>query len=166
MQCLDDRRGNPLMGEPAFGGYSYGWQRVRMPFVGNTDTRFRFVLGTDEGNTDPSRYDYAGWAIDDVRLLVQERPDIVAPQGSGLPKALVITRAGSPPPPFSIQARDDSGIDSVVVVYQLEGADGGQDRGALRLEMATNSVTAFSGTVPIYRPNGTWYANAVPIPSV
>jgi uncharacterized repeat protein (TIGR01451 family) len=55
---------NPLVGRPAFTGYSYGWiqTRVNLNSYANQTVQIRFRLGTDE------IIGYAGWYVDDIDI--------------------------------------------------------------------------------------------------
>ena len=141
--------GNPLEHEAAYGGYSYGWRRVRMHLPGGGDVRVRFELGTNRSNVHSSRYGYAGWAIDDVRLLVETSPDTAPPALGKLPEALMISHAGTLPPGISITAEDNSGVDAALVDYTYQPRTGSPESGTVRLEMDPASLELFSGAFPL-----------------
>ncbi len=143
---------NPLEQEQAFGGYSFGWRRVRMHLPGGADVRIRFELGTNRSNSHASRYGYAGWAIDDIRLLVARSPDTAPPALGDLPEARVVSRAGEAPPLITVRAEDPSGIDAALMDYTYQARGGSTEGGTVRLEMAPASLTLFSGSVPLRRP--------------
>jgi Zn-dependent metalloprotease len=61
---------NPLAGSDAFVGYSNGYisSRLNLSSLAGQNIRFRFRIGTDDGNLPP---DYSiGWCIDDVRIYI------------------------------------------------------------------------------------------------
>ncbi len=145
-------RDNPMEHEPAFGGYSFGWRRVRMQLSGDEDVRIRFELGTDQANSHSSRYAYAGWALDDVRMLVRKTVDAAPPVISRLPEALQIAPAGALPPPITVEAEDHPGVDSALLDYTYDPRGTDAESGTVRLEMAPFSLTTFTGTIPLRNP--------------
>lgn len=144
--------GNPLEHEAAYGGYSYGWRRVRMHVPGGKDVRVRFELGTNRTNVHASRFGYAGWAIDDVRLLVEKSPDTAPPALGSLPGSPLIAHAGTLPPVISITAEDHSGIDAALMDYTIQPRAGSSESGTVRLEMDPASLVLFSGAFPLRSP--------------
>jgi Zn-dependent metalloprotease len=60
---------NPLAGRDAFGSVSQGYysSRADLSTLAGQNVRFRFRIGTNNNNLDPSRIFY-GWFIDDIRL--------------------------------------------------------------------------------------------------
>ena len=137
-------RNNPLAGEEAFGGYSYGWQRalVRLPCCGKLN--LRFDVGMDDGNDNTSQY-FAGWMIDDVRIIIAEPLDTEPPEILHSPMQVMEATAGSPAPPFVIDVQDNVGVASVVASYSVDLNQSRLHSGEVRLDMARDALTRFEG---------------------
>ncbi len=138
---------NPMAGQSAFGGFSFGWRREVMPLPATEDVRLRFDFGTDATNTEQARF-FAGWLLDDV--VITNR----LPNGSGLPGlteqplAVVSSPSGSPLPPVEASVTDDIGVSDVWVEYEYS-ASGGTTSGEARLTQSPNSLTAYAGAVGV-----------------
>lgn len=139
--------GNPLGGERAFGGYSYGWRREVVPLPVADDVRIRFEAGTDLNNTDETRHAYAGWYLDDVTITTQRPEDTQEPVAASLPPAVTRRAAGQYAPSVAIQAEDDTGLEAVLLAYRLETAAGVQED-TVRLAMSEHDLRTFAGTLP------------------
>ncbi len=140
-------RENPLGNEPAFGGYSYGWQQTIAQLPVGNELRIRFDFGTDSGNTD-SALSFAGWYLDDISVLTEPPADTNFPRATLLPSGTAIRDAGQLPPEPYIEAIDSTGIASVFVEYTLSDAATGNTEGSYRLPMSTSSKNVFSEAFP------------------
>ncbi len=121
---IGGRGGNPLAGQPGFGGYSFGWRReiAALPISG--DVRVRFEAGTDAGNEGEARY-FAGWCLDKVSLVTEKPQDVDAPWAEGLPADRVAHVVGRDMlVPASLRAYDNTGIESVISRYEITDARG------------------------------------------
>ena len=134
-------RENPMEGEPAFGGYSYGWRQVMIP-IPTSDIRIRFDFGTDGSNTE-SALSFAGWYIDDIAILADLPDDTEAPEADLLPEAVAVRDAGQPPPAPFLEVTDDTGIASVFADFQTYTQSGNQ-QGRVRLAMDPSRKVAFT----------------------
>ncbi len=151
---IDGNRNNPMAGEPAYGGYSYGWRRVlvTLPDAPEDVLRFemitRFDLGTDGANTESSHHGFAGWVIDDVRILAERPLDHVDPQITRPPPRNTNIPFGSPIPEIAVEATDNTGIEGVFADYKFTPASGPIIRGSFRLAQEPGSLTSFRSSVP------------------
>ncbi len=133
-------------GLEAFGGYAYGWQRSVVPLPAQAEVRVRFVLATDAGNIYPSRYGYAGWAIDDIAITTLLPEDDAPPQATRLPPAVDVRPAGTPTLPFSFDVVDETGVARAEMRYAYTH-DGTTLRDTLRLEQSLFTLDRFTGTL-------------------
>lgn len=143
--------GNPLAGQPGFGGYSYGWRReiVALPISG--DVRVRFEAGTDEGNEGEARY-FAGWYLDNVALVTERPRDVDAPRAEGLPVERLVRVAGRDVlAPLSIRVHDNTGIEAVISRYEITDRNG-TTTGSMRLAMSGVDTGVYEGYVAPSRP--------------
>ncbi len=140
-----------LGGRSAWGGYSYGWQRATVPLPAAEDVRVRFVLGTDAGNVYPSRYGYAGWALDDVEITTLPHIDAVPPYLETEPDTRRVAAAGSASVPFAVEARDETGVVHVAVLYAY-GTGTSTLRDTLRLEQHLEKLDRFSSVLTLPQP--------------
>ncbi|QXD16864.1 T9SS type A sorting domain-containing protein [Rhodocaloribacter litoris] len=144
-----DTPDNPLRGQPAFGGYSFGWRQETIPLPAADDVRIRFDLGTDTGNTDVA-VQFAGWYLDDV-LITTDRPvDAQRPTLPLPPPPLVVRSVQESPLSLSFQINDDTGVAEAIVVYEVTTALGSQ-ADSLRLAMRPNALDTYEGTIPLGR---------------
>ena len=144
-------RDNPLEGEAAFGGFSYGWRQVVFEVPAGGTIQLRFDFGTDSGNSDATT-SYAGWYIDDVRVLTELSVDTEPPGMRGgvlLPESIVKRAAGQAFPGPRIEISDNVGIESVFVDYTQANGSSTVAQGRLRLEMDSTRLDVFSGEFPI-----------------
>ncbi|MEM8488015.1 MAG: T9SS type A sorting domain-containing protein [Bacteroidota bacterium] len=139
-------RQNPLDGEPAFGGYSFGWRQEIVPLPVGTEVRLRFDFGSDAGNTETA-IDYAGWLLDDITVLIERRTDTNAPQATLLPQANAVREAGQLPPEPYVELFDSTGVADVFIDYAFLN-DAGVPDGSYRLAMSTSRSLGFSGAFP------------------
>ena len=150
---LEQGTGNPLQGQPAFGGYSFGWRRVIVPLPTAENIRIRFDMGTDGSNELASLF-YAGWYLDDVRLITDLPQDNELPTIAATPPTVTQADAGRVPPAIVVEATDDVGIEAVLADYEILPASGGARQGTLRLAMAANDLTTFRGVIATEAPLG------------
>lgn len=138
--------GNPLAGEEAFGGYSFGWRRVIVPLPGAESVRIRFDFGTDQGNQQQSKF-FAGWYIDDVMITTILPDDSTPPEALHVPEALIVRTQTEQDPPFiTVEALDDTGIEAVLSEFVVI-SDGIEYNGSTRLAMAETDPRVFTGPV-------------------
>lgn len=143
---IADQTGNPMGGENAFGGFSYGWRQeiVRLPAA--PDVRVRFDFGTDDDNSDEALF-FAGWFVDDVSVTSVYPPDVAPPSAGGLPPERTVLVPGQEDTPIiSIQVDDDTGIETVRSEYTMFLEDGDVS-GSIRLAMAETDIAVFDGSV-------------------
>ena len=141
---IGGRRGNPLAGEPGFGGYSFGWRRevVALPVSG--DVRVRFEAGTDAGNEGTARY-FAGWYLDKVSLVTEKPRDVDPPRAEALPADRVAHVVGRDRlAPAAIRAYDDVGVESVISRYEITDAHG-VGTGSVRWAMSGVDASVYEG---------------------
>ena len=124
--------GNPLEGEPGFGGYSFGWRREIMPLPRMDDLRIRFEFGTGNGNDREALF-FAGWYVDDVTITTERPRDTEPPRMEELPPGRIVRTMGPGQPPpslptLSIRVHDDVGLESVVSRYAIQGRGGRLNR--------------------------------------
>jgi len=153
-QILTPRKGytatldesNPLAGETAYAGYSYGWRRALfdLPHANRVSLRLEVATGSD--NTKSSAHNFAGWAIDDVQILAATPPsDKVPPVVQERPPPRINIQAGQNAPTIYVTATDNTGIAAVLADYLLEPGSGAPRGGVLRLAMDPSSLTTFVG---------------------
>ena len=134
-------RGNPLAGEPGFGGYSYSWRRVVVPLPTAEDVRIRFDAGLDDRNAEPSLY-YAGWYLDDVVITTDVPQDQTPPIVSVLPPPLLARGPHQGAASIAAEVQDDVGVIDVLAVYQMAGRSG---KDTIRLAMSGTDRRTFRG---------------------
>ncbi len=141
--------GNPLAGQPAFGGFSYGWRRNIFPLPGGQTVHIRFSFGTDGSNQDQAEF-FAGWYIDDVQITTDLPVDEAPPRALKLPPYEQVLPAQDlfARVPLSVAVTDDTGIEGVHVVYTLEGPTHTYS-GRYRLPMSPFSLDRFEGDLPL-----------------
>ena len=143
---IGGRGGNPLAGQPGFGGYSFGWRREIVPVPISGDVRVRFEAGTDAGNEGEARY-FAGWYLDQVSLVTERPQDADAPWAEGLPAERVAHVVGRDLlAPVSIRAYDNTGVESVISRYEITDARG-VATGSVRWAMSGVDARVFEGHV-------------------
>ncbi|MCH8277075.1 MAG: hypothetical protein IIA50_06020, partial [Bacteroidetes bacterium] len=108
---------NPLSGQRAFGGYSYGWRQEIMQLPEASDVRIRFDVGTDDSNTQDARW-YAGWYIDDVAVTTIRPEDSAAPSAIDLPPARSVLSINEPAPRVEVELTDDNGVADAYFRYE------------------------------------------------
>ena len=143
--------GNPLAGQPGFGGYSFGWRRevVALPTIG--DVRVRFEAGTDEGNDGEARY-FAGWYLDNVALGDGKAPGCRCASGGRVARGP--DRACGRQdmlPPLSVRVYDNTGIEAVISRYDITSR-GGTTTGSMRLAMSGVDVGVYEGYLAPSQP--------------
>ena len=140
-------RENPLEGERAFGGFSYGWRKVVMPIPAGDMLRIRFDFGTDAGALGEGS-GKAGWMIDDVQVLTELDTDTVDPLVLGLaqPERVINRRLGEPIPDLVVEVLDDIGIESVFVDYTVRNAGNVVEQDRFRLAMDSTELYVYTGS--------------------
>lgn len=135
---------NPLSGEPAFGGYSYGWRQEIAPLPTGPDVRVRFEFGTDSDNSEVANW-FAGWFIDDIRITQLRPVDSGAPAALEIPQSLQALSIGQRHPRIEVRLIDDNGIANVFADYSFTGA-GSATTGTVRFEMDPGRLSYYRGT--------------------
>ena len=139
---------NPMEGEPAFAGYGYGWRRAEFTLPHMPQVSLRIDFATGNGNSHTSSHSYAGWAVDDIRILVEspteEAPPVIVEQ----PDPRIRVDAGQSFPTIRVKATDNTGIQDLLAKYTIEPSGGNASTGTLRLAMDTSDRTLFSGSFP------------------
>lgn len=143
---IGDDFGNPLGGQPGFGGYSYGWRREIVDLPTSKDVRIRFEFGTDDSNDQESLF-FAGWHIDDIEVTTQLPTDSDPPDARALPPQRMVHVAGQEAPPsIEVEVVDDTGVEAVISEYEI--LSGGETAsGTLRLAMSGTDATIYEGVV-------------------
>lgn len=137
---------NPIGGEEAFGGYSYGWRREIVPLPSADTVSVRFDFGTDVSNEQESKY-FAGWYIDDVTISTALPVDNEAPEALSLPDVRIVRiDDGEDPPSVTVEVRDDTGIEAVLAEYSFTQGDD-QSSGSQRLAMAETDMGIYAGPI-------------------
>ncbi len=146
---IDPRLVNPIAGEKAFGGYSFGWRKAVFNLPGAADVRTRVEFATDVGNDQPAR-GYYGFYIDDIRLVSTLPVDVVPPIIKSTPDRTTIARVVDFIDNLSILATDDTGIASVVV--ESESTDN-LVPGLVRAEMDFDNLQKYDASLrPVRSP--------------
>ncbi|MCY4172084.1 MAG: T9SS type A sorting domain-containing protein [Bacteroidetes bacterium] len=115
----DASQSNPLAGTPVFGGSSFGWRRVRVPLPDAPPQAYRFdvstrlVFGTGSGNLHQTTDNFAGWAVRDVRILIDPPIEKKPPEIQISPYVNQFIMPGQTSAYIDISATDDIGIESV-----------------------------------------------------
>ncbi len=136
---------NPLGSEPGFGGYSYGWQRVRLPLPLAPNVLLRFSFGTDASTVESRARYHAGWFIDDVSVATSWPPDEQAPVVLDAPSG-GYANPGAVLVPVAVRASDETGVAEAWAVYTLQ-AGGEAHVDSVRLSMSESDLSLFSGTI-------------------
>ena len=137
--------GNPLENQQAYRGYSFGWRRVRAALPNGEAVTVRFNFGRNAENVHTSRF-FAGWALDDIRILLSPASDSSPPVIEETPDAVLPVAVGGKAPPISIIATDDTGIESVVANWTYRSG-GASNSGITHLEMDPRDSKRFSGMI-------------------
>ncbi len=143
---IAEGRGNPMEGELAFGGFSYGWRQVVMPLPGKEEVRLRFDFGTDLDNAGGRRP--AGWHLDDLSVVAELTEDPSYPRAVQLPEAVRVRDVGAAPPPVFANIFDNVGLSEVQVEYTYHDIDAGEQEGIFRLVMDSTLISGFYGAFP------------------
>ncbi len=143
---ISERSGNPMAGEPAFGGFSYGWRQEIVPLPEAAEISIRFDFATDDDN-DGQALHFAGWFIDDVSVTSVYPADADAPRLLSVPDERSVRVPGQEDTPqISVTAEDDTGIEGVFSEYTIyEG--GFAESGVVRLAMAETDADIYHGGV-------------------
>lgn len=136
---------NPLSGQQAFGGFSFGWRRAVFELPATSNVRIRFEFGTDATNSEQSEF-FAGWLLDDI-VITNALPDGAASAFLIAEPDLVSTApAGSPLPPISVRVGDDVGVSDAWIDYEYVDASG-TTIGSVRMAQAPGSLADFSAVI-------------------
>lgn len=136
---------NPLSGQRAFGGYSYGWRQEIMHLPEASDVRIRFDVGTDENNSQDARW-YAGWYVDDLEITTIRPEDSAPPSAITLPPASSVLSIEEPTPTVEVILTDDNGVADAYFRYEYVRTNGGTSDGRFRIEMLPTGLHTFAGT--------------------
>ncbi|MEZ4699825.1 MAG: T9SS type A sorting domain-containing protein [Rhodothermales bacterium] len=138
---IDAGRSNPMGGQAAFGGFSYGWQRAVVSLPVADEVLLRFDFGTDAGNDQPAQ-GYAGWYLDDITVLGEAPEDVERPEASLLPAYRLALSPGQDLPDLYVEAGDNVGVERVEALYKVYRR-AGIDEGAIRLPMSADDRRVF-----------------------
>ena len=143
-------RGNPLEGEPGFGGFSFGWRQAIVPIPTGGMVNVRFDFGSDSG-TEGDQASHAGWYIDDVQILTELQPDTDAPRvtSTNIGSGTISRGPGESLPHPTIVLLDDTGIESVFVDYTWNRFENENEQSSFRLAMDSTRLDVFSGEFPV-----------------
>ena len=134
---------NPLAGEPAFGGYSFGWRRAVIALPEGPDVRVRFDFGTDGANTETA-IGFGGWYLDDVSVVTTPVADTSVPSLDVAPPARIVQPATSSIATLSVRAVDDTGIERVELVPETGSTVSIQSR---RFAMRVSDINQYELSV-------------------
>jgi hypothetical protein len=109
--------GNPLLGESAFGGYSFGWRRDIVALPVGTDIRVRFDFGTDDSNSETS-VGFGGWYIDDVMITTDLPVDGEAPILEVAPAPRIVQSTDASFVALTLRADDNTGIERLELAVE------------------------------------------------
>ena len=157
---LEGERNNPLAGQAAFGGFSYGWRRVLAPLPDapdsllRYDTLIQFDFASGQYNSDTSAYGYAGWVIDDVKVRAERPQDNTVPSISVAPPARIEITDDASLPILAVSATDNVGIATVLVNLSVSDGSGESGADTVRLPQIPGSLERFRGRLPVVLPAG------------
>ena len=147
---------NPLASTPAFGGSSLGWRRVRVPFPNAPAYAYRYevssrlVFGTGSGNSNSTTDDYAGWAIRDVRALIDPPIDLTPPAIHQPPYSHQFIPASDTTFSIQISATDHPGIESIRLhLFDLNQSQSLTKLGEFRLQPYATDQNWFYADIPV-----------------
>ncbi|MEQ9104663.1 MAG: T9SS type A sorting domain-containing protein [Rhodothermales bacterium] len=113
--------GNPLGGQPSFGGSTHGWRFAAHPVPTGSDVRVKFVVGTDNGNSEPVP---DGFRVTDVRFWSELPADAVPPEVTtwSVPERIGLMDGALITPIITLVARDDAGVTDAYMDVRQGGA--------------------------------------------
>jgi hypothetical protein len=101
--------GNPLGGQPSFGGSTRGWRFAVHPVPTGSEVQVKFVVGSDNGNSAPVP---DGFRVTDVRFWSSLPADAESPEVTtwSVPERIGLTDGVVHTPTVTLVARDDTGV--------------------------------------------------------
>lgn len=133
---------NPMAGQPAFGGFSKGWRRVRASLPQEDGVRVRFVFATGQGNSAQADR-FAGWMIEDLSIGSQDDADQAAPAFSQVPPDTQVFSTQAALPVVEAQIADDFGIQDAWLDWSLRSGTI-QEQGSIRMTQSMDDLIRFS----------------------
>ena len=133
---------NPMVGQPAYGGFSKGWRRVRVPLPQEDGVRIRFVFATGQGNTAQADR-FAGWMIEDLSIGTQEDSDQADPVFAEVPAAIQVYSTQEALPVVEAQVTDDLGIQNAWMDWSLTSGSI-LEEGSVRMTQSMDDLSRFS----------------------
>ena len=135
-------RQNPLGGQDAFGGFSYGWRRVSFALPQEDGVQLRLVFATDNAN-DQSADRFAGWMIDDLVIATVDDADTGLPVITEVPASSAIVSTTAVLPTVQLSAVDDFGIQDAWMDWTLHSRDG-EVQGSQRMTQEPGQLRSFT----------------------
>jgi zinc metalloprotease ZmpB len=114
---------NTFRGQPAFGGFSFGWQRSSFLLPEENNLMIRFVFSTNATNEHTGSV-LAGWIIDQVEISTDAIVDVVAPEIEIAPASSVVASVSAPLPFVSASFLDNTGVTSVTMQWTYTTSSG------------------------------------------
>jgi len=139
---LSGTGGNPMAGQPAFGGFSRGWRRVSAALPQENGVEVRLVFATNQGNTGQADR-FAGWMIEDVHIGVVDDVDQGQPVFTTVPPSVQVFSTQAALPVVDAVVTDDLGIQDAWLDWTLVSGSG-QDQGSVRMTQSPDDLTHFS----------------------
>jgi hypothetical protein len=136
---------NPMSGEEAWGGYSYGWRQAVVQLPSTGDVRIALEFATDGDNSDEA-ISFAGWYVDELLVTTDLPDDASLPTVVEDLAPLVVLPSGEGLPSLVVRTGDDVGVVGAVATWNLAGPSG-TGSGSSRLSVAAGDVFRFSGSI-------------------
>ncbi|NQV73444.1 hypothetical protein HQ496_09990, partial [bacterium] len=114
---------NAFRGQPAFGGFSFGWQRSSFSLPAEDNLLIRFVFSTNATNEHISNA-FAGWIIDQVEISTDAALDGVAPEIDVAPASSVVASVTASLPVVSASFTDNTGVTQAIMYWTFATSSG------------------------------------------
>jgi zinc metalloprotease ZmpB len=136
---------NPLAGQAAFGGFSFGWRREEFELPASDNLIVRFVFATNSTNSQFSEA-YAGWIIDQVSISTIEHLDNEPPSILEQPDSQVVVSIDDSVPTITVVAEDNVGVVDAFIHWTFSSRSGNSS-GVGRLQQDPSEPTRFTKTL-------------------
>ena len=171
---IQDDPTNAFKGQPAFGGFSFGWQRSSFPLPAEDNLLIRFVFSTNATNEYIGN-SLAGWIIDQVEITTQALTDGIAPQINAAPASSVVASVSALLPIISASFTDNSGITQAILHWTFTTASGTasgtdwliqdpEDASLFRIQADMASGASPGDRLTYYLEVSDSYANSIRVP--
>jgi zinc metalloprotease ZmpB len=114
---------NAFGGQPAFGGFSFGWQRSSFALPAEDNLLIRFVFSTNATNEHTANA-FAGWIIDQVEISTDAAVDGVAPEIDFAPASSAVASVTATLPVVSASFTDNTGVTRVIMHWTFATSSG------------------------------------------